>query len=281
MKEFKEKVALVTGAASGIGFALADRFASVGMKVVLCDIEEGALAQAEQSLRAKGAPVLAFRCDVSKADDVETLANRAYEKFGAVHVLCNNAGVGAGGLSWRHSLEDWQWVLGVNLWGVIHGIRTFVPRMLDQGTEGHIVNTASVAGLVAGAGIGPYNASKSAVVAISETLRKELDLSEAGVGVSVLCPGYVRTNIFESQRNRPEALRNPSRAAGDARVRNDALKRMLDIAMDPAEVAGMVHDAVIEDRFWVITHAEFLKPIAERADEIVAGTNPRPGRFGE
>src|SRR6478735_6470221 len=138
MKEFKDKVALVTGAASGIGFALADRFASVGMKVVLADVEESALAVAEQTLKKKGAPVLSVRANVSLAADVEKLADEAYAKFGAVHVLCNNAGVGMGGLSWEQSLEDWKWVLGVNLWGVIHGIRTFVPRMLDGGAEGHI-----------------------------------------------------------------------------------------------------------------------------------------------
>jgi NAD(P)-dependent dehydrogenase (short-subunit alcohol dehydrogenase family) len=202
---------------------------------------------------------------------------------GSAPRICSatNAGVGGGGLIADQTLADWEWVLGVNLWGVIYGLHSFLPMLLANSDGGHVVNTASVAGLLAGAGIGPYNASKSAVVAISETLRKELDMSAADVGVSVLCPGYVRTNIFESQRNRPETLRNPARAAGDARVRNDALKRVLDIAMDPAEVAGMVHDAVVEDRFWVITHPEFLKPISERADDIVAGTNPRPGRFDE
>ena len=270
------KVAVVTGGASGIGKALATRFRDAGMHVVIADVEPGALQATADELG-----VLGVRTDVSDAASVQALADEVRDRFGTAHVLCNNAGVGGGGLIADQTLADWEWVLGVNLWGVIHGLHSFLPMLLANSDGGHVVNTASVAGLLAGAGIGPYNASKSAVVAISETLRKELDMSEAGVGVSVLCPGYVRTNIFESQRNRPEALRNPSRAAGDARVRNDALKRMLDIAMDPAEVAEMVHDAVVEDRFWVITHAEFLKPIAERADEIVAGTNPRPGRFGE
>lgn len=276
MRELSAKVAVVTGGASGIGKALATRFRDAGMHVVIADVEAGALRATADELGVVG-----VRTDVSDRASVQALADEVRERFGTAHLLCNNAGVGGGGLIADQTLADWEWVLGVNLWGVIYGLHSFLPMLLANSDGGHVVNTASVAGLLAGEGIGPYNASKSAVVAISETLRKELDTSGAGVGVSVLCPGYVRTNIFESQRNRPETLRNPARAAGDARVRNDALKRVLDIAMDPAEVAGMVHDAVVEDRFWVITHPEFLKPISERADDIVAGTNPRPGRFGE
>ena len=169
------------------------------------------------------------------------------------------------------TLADWQWVLGVNLWGVIHGLHSFVPILLANPDGGHVVNTASVAGLLAGAGIGPYNASKFAVVAISETLRKELDMSDAQVGVSVLCPGYVRTNIFESQRNRPEALRNGRGRRATPASRTSVSSSFLEIAMDPAEVAAMVHDAIIEDRFWMITHPEFLKAVSERADDLVAG----------
>jgi NAD(P)-dependent dehydrogenase (short-subunit alcohol dehydrogenase family) len=208
-------------------------------------------------------------------------ADAVRDRFGTVHVLCNNAGVGGGGLIVDQTLADWQWVLGVNLWGVVHGLHSFMPMLVENPDGGHVVNTASVAGLVAGAGIGPYNASKFAVVAISETLRKELELAGSKVGVSVLCPGYVRTNIFESQRNRPESLRNESRAPRDAREQNERLKQFLESAMDPAEVAAMVHDAIIEDRFWITPHPEFLKAVSERADEIVAGQNPRPGRFGE
>ena len=274
---------MVTGAANGIGRALALGLWNKGCHLALVDLDQDALASLRLVLTRSGRGQIATTHIANVGDRVrmEELACEVVAVHGAVHLLINNAGVAHEAAFPQTSLDDWERIVGVNLWGVIYGLHSFLPMLLANSDGGHVVNTASVAGLVAGAGIGPYNASKSAVVAISETLRKELDLSEAGVGVSVLCPGYVRTNIFESQRNRPEALRNPSRAAGDARVRNDALKRMLDTAMDPAEVAELVHDAVVEDRFWVITHAEFLKPIAERADEIVAGTNPRPGRFGE
>ena len=182
MKEFKDKIAVVTGAASGIGLALADRLASLGMKVVLADIEELALADAQKKLEQKGAAVLAVRTDVSKAEEVEQLADASYDTFGAGHVLCNNASVATGGLTWEHSLEDWEWVLVVNLWGVIHGVRSFVPRMLEHGTDGHVVNTASIAGLISSPYMSVYQASKHAVVALTEALTMELRVQGAKIG---------------------------------------------------------------------------------------------------
>ncbi len=276
MRALGGKVAVVTGGASGIGRAMAARFVEAGMHVVIADVEQGALDATAAELGVVG-----VLTDVSDAASVQALADEVRGRFGTAHVLCNNAGVGGGGQIIDQTLADWQWVLGVNLWGVIHGLHSFLPMLLENPEGGHIVNTASVAGLLAGAGIGPYNASKFAVVAISETLHKELQMAGAEVGVSVLCPGYVRTNIFESQRNRPEALRNPAPARGDARERNEMLKRVLEIAMDPAEVAALVHDAILEGRFWVTTHPEFLAAVSERADEIVTSQNPRPARFGE
>ncbi|HVW25781.1 MAG TPA: SDR family NAD(P)-dependent oxidoreductase [Polyangiaceae bacterium] len=277
MKEFKEKVALVTGAASGIGFALADRFASVGMKVVLADIEESALGAAEQSLKKKGAPVLAVRTDVSKAEDVQRLADEAYAKFGVVHVLCNNAGVGMGGLSWEQSVEDWQWVLGVNLWGVIHGIRTFVPRMLDGGAEGHIINTASMAGLVSSPYMAVYEATKHAVVAVTETLKMELDLAGGKLSASVLCPGFVATKISDSERNRPDATGKPptfGRLASQETIREMA-RQQVAAGIKPAEVAEMVLEAVRDDRFYILTHPRFKKLIRVRMENILDGRTPR------
>ena len=204
MKEFKGKVAVVTGAASGIGRGLADRFAAEGMHVIIADVEQAALDAAETDMRSAGADVLAVRTDVSDAASVEALATAAVERFGGVHVLCNNAGVGGGPTSWETSLEDWQWVLGVNLWGVINGIRSFVPLMLKQGEEAHIVNTASVAGLIAGAGNASYTASKFGVVGLSEVLHHELLAASGGkVKVSVLCPALTNTRIIEAGRNHP------------------------------------------------------------------------------
>ena len=198
MKEFADRVAVVTGAASGIGQAMAGRFAAAQMKVVLADVEAEALRATEHELKAQGAEALGVVTDVSKADQVENLAQRAVDAFGGVHIVCNNAGVGAGGLTWSHPLKDWEWVMGVNLWGVIHGVRTFVPIMLEQGTDGHIVNTASMAGLVSGPFMSIYDVTKHGVVTLSESLHYELMMQAAPVKVSVLCPGFVLTNILDS-----------------------------------------------------------------------------------
>jgi NAD(P)-dependent dehydrogenase (short-subunit alcohol dehydrogenase family) len=206
MKDFKDRVAVITGAASGIGWALAEQCAREGMKVVLADVEPEALAKAEASLKAGGASALAVRTDVSRAGDVEALAHKTLEAFGAVHLLCNNAGVATIGCIWESTLADWEWVVGVNLWGVIHGVRAFVPHMLAQDTECHIVNTASMSGLVSMPGSGAYNVTKHGVVTLSETLHREFAERGAKVKVSVLCPGIVNTRILESARNRPKHL---------------------------------------------------------------------------
>jgi NAD(P)-dependent dehydrogenase (short-subunit alcohol dehydrogenase family) len=279
MKEFKDKVALVTGAASGIGFALADRFASVGMKVVLADIEESALATAEETLKKKGAPVISVRTDVSKAAEVEQLADRAYSHFGAVNVLCNNAGVGMGGLTWELSVEDWQWVLGVNLWGVVHGIRTFVPRMLADQTEGHIVNTASVAGLISSPYMAVYQATKHAVVTITESLKMELDLSGGKIGASVLCPGFVATKISDSERNRPtlageQKPLTSGQIASQEMIREMA-RQQVAAGIKPGEVAEMVLEGIRDDKFYIVTHPRFRKLIRLRMENIIEGRTPR------
>jgi NAD(P)-dependent dehydrogenase (short-subunit alcohol dehydrogenase family) len=206
VKEFNNKIAVVTGGASGIGRALAELCAQEAMKVVLADVEEGALAQAEQELRAIGATVLAVRTDVSKIDDVKLLAERTLNAFGAVHILFNNAGVWAGSNAWETPIEDWAWTLNVNLWGVIHGIRAFLPIMLAQEGESYIINTSSIAGLLSSHAIAPYQVSKHAVVALSEKLFYDLGENERKIKVSVLCPGWVQTRITEPERNRPPEL---------------------------------------------------------------------------
>ena len=217
-----------------------------------------------------------MRTDVGDASSVAALADQVCDRFGTVHVLCNNAGVGGGGQIADLTLADWKWVLDVNLWGVIHGLHSFLPRLLANPDGGHVVNTASMAGLFASAGMGPYNATKFAVVAISETLSKELQAAGSSVGVSVLCPGFVRTNIFDSQRNRPAALRNATKAVGDARVRNDILKRFLETAMDPADVAEHVRDAIVEDRFWITTHPEFFNAVTRAGGRHRGRPQPDP-----
>src|SRR3954452_22133815 len=250
MQELNGRVAVVTGGASGIGFALASAFAAEGMKVVLGDIEAPALDDAVAKLEASGAEVIGVRTDVSDDAQVAALAAAAVERFGAIHVACNNAGVGGGGLSWEVPLDTWDWVLGVNMWGVIHGIRAFVPIMIQQ-PEAHLVNTASVAGLVAGPFMSPYNASKHAVVALSETLHHELAMMAPHVKVSVLCPGWVNTRIGESTRNRPDAgERDAAQDAGFAQV----LQPLLDNGMPPDDVAAKVLAAICAEQFWVLPH---------------------------
>ena len=210
MKNLRDRVAVVTGAASGIGLALAERFAAEGMKVVMADIEAGTLATASEGLRRQGATVLAARIDVSRPEEVERLAEETYHEFGAAHVVCNNAGVAVIGAVHEHTLADWQWVINVNLWGVIHGVRAFLPRMLAGGDEGHFVNTASMAGLTTSAFMSVYDVTKHGVVALSESMYKELTTTGAPIGVSVVCPGLIDTNIMRSSRNRPESQKRAS-----------------------------------------------------------------------
>ncbi len=277
MKELSGKVAVVTGAASGIGRALGERFAAEGMKVVLADLEEAGLKRAEDELQAAGATVAALRTDVSKAEDVEALAQLAVDTFGAVHVVCNNAGVGVGGVTWQNTVKDWEWVLGVNLWGVIHGIRSFVPRMLAQGDECHVVNTASGAGLHTRPWLAMYCASKHAVVALSESLYYELALSDAKVKVSVLCPAVVNTRIGESERNRPEALRDEGSAgvpSQQMQVMEQAFRALLATGLAPAEVAEHVLEAIREERFYILTHEETKVRVRTRMGDILESRNP-------
>jgi NAD(P)-dependent dehydrogenase (short-subunit alcohol dehydrogenase family) len=271
MRELAGKVAVVTGAASGIGRALAERFARARMKVVLADVEAATLSTAAHELVDGGAEVLAVPTDVSRAEDVDALARRALERFGGVHVLCNNAGVALAGPIWEHTLEDWRWLLGVNLWGVVHGVRTFVPIMLEAKTPGHVVNTASVAGLTSAPGLGVYNVSKHAVVTLSETLAKDLETAGAPIKVSVLCPGFVNTRILDSARNRPADLgaEQPRPAEVESVVRN-----LVAAGMPPVEVASHVLRAIEEERFYVLTHPDFLAQVKERCQDIVEGRTP-------
>lgn len=275
MKDFKDKVAVITGAASGIGGALADHCAREGMKVVLADVEPGALAEAAAKLQAGGATVLAVRTDVSQAKDVQALAEKALEAFGAVHLLCNNAGVATSGtVVWESSLADWEWVMGVNLWGVIYGVRSFVPLMLAQNTECHIVNTASMSGLVSFPRASVYAVTKHGVVTLSETLHHELAERGGKVKVSVLCPGLVKTRIIDCARNRPERLAatapmGPVEAAGW-----ESLRQLLQTGMPPAQVADAVFQAIRQERFYILTHPEGKDWIRTRMEDMLHERNP-------
>jgi NAD(P)-dependent dehydrogenase (short-subunit alcohol dehydrogenase family) len=276
MKEFKGKVAVITGAASGIGHALAERCVSEGMKVVLADIDEPNLTKTEAELKGAGGTVLGVRTDVSKRSDVEQLAHRAVEAFGQAHLLFNNAGVGAGGAAWEATWNDWEWVMGVNLWGVIHGVKVFTPLMLAQNTACHIVNTSSAAGLVVGGASAPYAATKHAVVALSESLYLALGQRKSLVKVSVLCPGLVRTNIINAERNRPAELQNepvpptPERQAGLA-----AFKAAIEASMPPAQVAGAVFDAIAKEQFYILPQPNWTEAIQLRMDKLLRMENPQ------
>jgi NAD(P)-dependent dehydrogenase (short-subunit alcohol dehydrogenase family) len=275
MRELKHKVVIITGGASGIGRALADRFAAEGSKVVLADIEPKALEEAAAALRAGGTTVLAVPTDVSKPEQVQALCDRTVAEFGRVDVVCNNAGVAVSGPAWEHTLADWEWVLGVNMWGVIHGVRTFVPVMLRQGGEGHIVNTGSVAGLTSNPFMSVYNVTKHAVVTLSETLHKDLGLLGAPIKVSVLCPGFVHTRILDAERNRPAHLQNATPAEHDPQLEEMA-RAAITAGLPPAEAAAQVVDAVKHERFYVLTHPEFAARVRERMEDVLEARNPSP-----
>jgi NAD(P)-dependent dehydrogenase (short-subunit alcohol dehydrogenase family) len=276
MREFKGKVAVITGAASGIGRGIAERCVREGMKVVLADIDEANLTKAEAELKTQGGTVLGVKTDVSKKSDVELLARQALDAFGQVHLLFNNAGVGAGGTPWEATWNDWEWVIAVTLWGVIHGVKVFTPLMLAQNTECHIVNTSSIAGLIVGGGSAPYAATKHAVVALSESLYLALEQRKALVKVSVLCPGLVRTNIADAERNRPVELRNepvpltPEMQAGLA-----AFKAAIERSMPPLEVADVVFDAIQKEQFYILPHPEWREVIKLRTDKLLRMENPQ------
>ncbi len=266
METLRDKVAVVTGGASGIGLSMAHAFGREGMRVVLADIETERLEMARAELQSAGVEAAAVSCDVSDPASIEALRDRAVAAFGTVHLLCNNAGVGAGGPSWEIPLARWRWVFGVNFWGVVHGISSFIPLLLAQG-EGHVVNTASAAGLLAVPYMGPYTASKHAVVALTEALSIELSLAGGAVGASVLCPMWVRTRIAESERNAP-AERLAAGEAGSAGFGSELVAGLVAGGMEPDEVAARVVSAVKESRFYVLPHDEVKEGVRQRAERI-------------
>ena len=277
MKQFRDRTAVITGAASGIGLELARRAATEGMNLVLADIEFARLEAAATTLNLPAARLLLQKTDVSREDDIVALADAAFQRFGKVHLLCNNAGVGLTRVTWEHSTADWQWVLGVNLWSVIHGIQHFLPKMLAQGDEGHIVNTSSVAGLLSTPGMAAYNVSKHGVVTLSETLFGELAAAKASVGVSVLCPAWVPTGIHESSRNRPDRFGNAAPAAGLSAAYEERMGQAVKSGrLTAADMASAVFDAVGEQRFYVIPHRKINNAIQLRMDDILNQRNPTP-----
>lgn len=276
MKEFQGKVAVITGGASGLGRAMAERFASAGMRIVLADVEPNALAQAEAEMKSAGAKVIGVRTDVSKAAEVEALAQKTLAAFGGVHLVANNAGVAPLGNAWENSVADWEWTLGVNLWGVIHGVRVFTPILLAQGGEAHIVNTASVSGLISPPGSAMYNVSKHAVVTLTETLYHDLALQRASIGCSVLCPAYVPTGIVDSERNRPAQLQNPAREKSAEQQAREALlrKAVTSGKLSAGDVAQKVYEAVRDGRFYILTHPRIKPSIQWRMEDILQERNP-------
>jgi NAD(P)-dependent dehydrogenase (short-subunit alcohol dehydrogenase family) len=274
--DFQGKVAVVTGAASGIGLALATRFGREGMRVVLADVEREPLDAAAKALGAELGDdrVLAVPTDVRDEAAIQALAAATFATFGTAHVVCNNAGVGVGGMAWEVPADRWRWIVDVNLLAVAHGIRAFVPRMIEQG-EGHVVNTASSAGILTGPGMSPYFATKHAVVALSESLHFDLLLTGGAVGVSVLCPEWVRTRIGESERNRPPEVDEVEAPPGvDADAMREFITGLIDSGLDPADVAGMVVDGIRAGRFWIFTHDTTVPHAKRRWAAIAEGGQP-------
>ncbi len=275
MDQLNGRTALVTGAASGIGLAMTQAFIAEGMNVVMVDVESDRLEKAARELRASGANIITAVVDVSKAHQVQSLAERVDAEFGPVHLLCNNAGVEVIGATWEQTLDDWRWVIDVNLWGVIHGVHTFLPRMRASGQECHIVNTASMAGLSSAAYMSSYNVTKFGVVALSETLYKELAHEGSKVGVSVVCPGLIKTHILESRRNRPGDHPDEGTFGEASQGFRAALSAGVQSGYEPAEVARQVVEAVKEGHFYVIPAQEqVFKGALTRMDDIKHGRNP-------
>lgn len=275
MQNLAGKVAVITGAASGIGLALSRRLGADGMRVMMADVEEPALSDAARRLASEGIEAARTVTDVSDPDSVDALAQATLRRFGGVHVLCNNAGVSRGGPAWDIPLPMWHWIVDVNVFGMVHGIRSFLPHLIAQG-EGHVVNTASMGGLIAGPWMSPYHATKHAAVALSESVHHELAAIGSPVGVSVLCPGSVRTRIHEAYRNWP-AKYGPwptvPDAPGIAEWRRTA-SATVESGTDPALIATAVRDAIVGDRFWILTHPEFSGLIQDKYRRAFDGRNP-------
>lgn len=274
MKELSGKTAVVTGAASGMGLAFADRFARAGMNVVMSDIEAPCLDEAVTAVAAHGTKVIGQVTNVADGDSMDELGARTIDEFGAVHVVCNNAGVAGNVRGGELNVAEWKWVLDVNLWGVIHGHRVFLPLLVEQG-EGHIINTASMAGHLPGHGA--YSASKWAVVGITQGLFHQMQGEQTGVGVSCLCPGFVSTEIHNSDRNRPEEAAPPAlvEPSAEDEMRFNFLADMVTSGRPPAEVADMVHDAVLNDTFWIFTDLGMVQALKEKHDSIMENRNPQ------
>ncbi len=280
MREFAGRVAVITGAGSGIGEAMAWRLAQAGMRIVAADLDAVAAERVAAALVAAGHAALAVRTDVAKAHEVEVLALRAYETFGAVNVLCNNAGVVPAGRYrpvWEYPLEDWQWALDVNLMGIVHGLRSFVPRMLEQGSAGHIVTTASVAGLISGSGSAVYSASKHAAVRVTEALYASLKEQGAPIGVTLLCPGLVSTKIYESERCRPAELMPAAGIAVETAELQAIADELYAHAISPAEVAEQTFAAIRDDQFYVLSTSSYDEAVRDRAKAILERKNPQFG----
>jgi NAD(P)-dependent dehydrogenase (short-subunit alcohol dehydrogenase family) len=278
---FKNKTAVLTGAGSGFGLECARIGAKLGMNLVLADVQQDALDKAVAEVAALGAQVLPFKLDVSKASEVEAMGAATLARFGAPHFVFNNAGVGAGGLIWEHSLKDWEWVIGVNIMGVAHGVRVFTPMMLDAAKkdpayQGHIVNTASMAGLLNAPNMGVYNVSKHAVVALSETLYQDLQLVTDQVSASVLCPFFVATGISQSHRNRPEEFKQRGIRPTKSQLIGQAMsdKAVSSGKVSAAEVAQIVFDAVAANQFYIYSHPKAIQSVQTRLEDIMQARNP-------
>lgn len=280
MNKFEGKVAVITGAASGIGRALTERCLAEGMHVVMADIEEAVLAEVSAELQATtNSKVLPVVTDVSSKAALQHVLDETLANFDAVHVLFNNAGVGGGGNAWTATQKDWDWVMGVNLWSVIHGLQLFVPQMIKQNEPCHIVNTASVAGLLGGTTNALYSVTKHGVVALTENLFNDLDAENTQIGCSVLCPGFVNTNIFDSGRNRPDALKDstePVVISAEDEQRIAMFRQILRDGLQPNDVADAVFDGIRNDRLYILSHSHFDEMIKQRADNITSGKNPLP-----
>lgn len=278
MKDFQGKVAVITGGASGLGLEIARLAAKKGLKLVLADIEERALKQAELEFSDQGVEVLALRTNVALAEDVDFLAQQTLARFGAVHLLFNNAGVALSKTTWETTVADWEWVLGVDLWGVIHGVRVFTPLMLKQDTPCHIINTASVAGMLSTQGMAAYNVAKHGVVTLSETLYHDLRRRNAKIDVSVLCPAWVNTAIWDSARNRPDDLLNESeqKSSDDAKLEESARQAVQSGKVSAPQVAEIVFSAIENNQFYILTHPKIKKWIGLRVEDILQDRQPSP-----